>query len=195
MNFVFALVLFAVFALLIFLVIMCRLAAKKCCCRTLYGLFLRIERKVYLNAILRACLETYFATCINLAVQSNQMRAFTSEERIDVVALFLTACFCFGFPYYAWDWIYRTYFEDRLELEATRQAFDSLYLNIDVGKGPQALAFSLVFLLRRLLFAFVIGKLVSNIVPQILAVDALSMVLLAYYVNVRPMVDRLNNFI
>ena len=86
------------------------------------------------------------------------MRAVTYEEKINVASVALTGGFCFAFPYYVWDWLYEAYFDrDRLQRIETKQSFDSLYANIEIDKGPQALAFILAFLVRRLLLAFVIG--------------------------------------
>ena len=76
-----------------------------------------------------------------------------------------------------------------------RQSYDSLYIKIETEKGPKALAFNFLFLIRRLLFAYTIGSITNNIVPQILTIDFLSMFLLGYYLIVFPMEDKLNNFI
>ena len=82
----------------------------------------------------------------------------TYEEKIELASLACNGAFCFAFPYLIWNWLYEAYFDrDKLYKVETRQAFDSLYMNIEIDKGPQALAFTLAFLVRRLLFAYVIG--------------------------------------
>ena len=47
---------------------------------------------------------------------------------------------------------------------------------------------------RRFFFAWVIVYCGSSIVLQVALVEFLSTILLAYYLSVRPMVDRVNNF-
>ena len=49
--------------------------------------------------------------------------------------------------------------------------------------------------MRRLLFALVIGNVMRTIVYQVLLVDYLSLMLLAYYLSILPMNDKINNFI
>ena len=82
-----------------------------------------------------------------------------------------------------------------IDTKEIRQSYDSLYQKIETDKGPKALAFNFLFLLRRIFFACTIGSITNNIVPQILTIDFLSMFLLGYYLIVFPMVDKLNNFI
>ena len=119
---------------------------------------MRLESKVYLNAILRVCMETYLAICVNFFVQANQLRAYTFEERLNLASLAFCGFFIFYFPYWCWNWLYESYFDrDKLYRIETKQAYDSLYMNIEIDKGPQALAFTLAFFVRRLLFAYVIG--------------------------------------
>ena len=194
MNFLVTLMIFVFVAILILLVILCRKLLIKCPL-FIRNIVMRLERKLYLNAILRASLETYLKVSINFFVQANCLRTYTFEERINLGSLVLTGVFCFAFPYYAWSWLYKAYFEKSLDKVETRQAYDSLYMNIELDKGPQALAFTLAFLVRRLLFAYVIGQFVYNIVFQVMAIDFLSMFLLGYYLSVFPMSNKINNFI
>ena len=162
-NLLVTVIVFAFVALLILLVVLCKKLLNRCP-TFIQNIAMRLERKLYLNAILRACLETYLKISINFFVQANYLRTFTYIERINFGSLVLTGAFVIAFPYYAWRWLYRAYFARSLEKVETRQAYDSLYMNIEIDKGPQALAFTLAFLMRRLLFAFVIGQFVYNIV-------------------------------
>ena len=52
-----------------------------------------------------------------------------------------------------------------------------------------------MFLIRRLIFAYIIGQIMQGITIQIFMIYFLSCFLLGYYVSVMPMVDRVNNFI
>ena len=68
-------------------------------------------------------------------------------------------------------------------------------MNIEIDKGNKAIAFTFVFLVRRLLFAYVIGQIMQGVTIQIFTIYFLSCFLLGYYVSVMPMVDRINNLI
>jgi len=83
----------------------------------------------------------------------------------------------------------------KLQKVENRQRFDSLYQNVEVHKGPIAFAFSLYFCLRRLAFAFVIAQVHRTIVYQIFLLDLVSTLMLAYFIAIQPMADRLNNAI
>ena len=51
----------------------------------------------------------------------------------------------------------------------------------------------MVFIIRRFLFAFVIGRVADNIVIQIMWIDGMSMFILCYYFCVFPLKDKINN--
>ena len=53
----------------------------------------------------------------------------------------------------------------------------------------------MLFILRRFCFAYVIGQVTSDIVTQVMCIDTMSMMLLCYYISVKPMKDGINNFI
>ena len=157
MNFLLALFSIAITSLLVIGVIALRRLCLKCP-QIVLKLLMRLESKVYLNAILRTCTEMYLSMCINFFVQANQLRAWTYEEKIDVLLLACSAFFIVYFPYWAWNWLYEAYFDgQKLFRQEVRLAYDTLYMNIEIDKGPQALANTLAFLVRRLLFAYVIG--------------------------------------
>ena len=67
-------------------------------------------------------------------------------------------------------------------------------MNIEIYKY-EAMAFNLVFLLRRLAFAFIISHVDTNVVYQVFIIDAMSTAILAYYITVMPMNNRVNNMI
>ena len=69
-----------------------------------------------------------------------------------------------------------------------------MYLNVDYF-NEHALAFTPLFLMRRLLFAAVIAYLDVNIVLQVLLADILSTLLLVFYITIKPMYDKINNAI
>ena len=50
-------------------------------------------------------------------------------------------------------------------------------------------------MLRRTLYAFIIVFCGSSIVLQVLAIDVLCTLLIAFYITVGPMIDKANNFI
>lgn len=84
---------------------------------------------------------------------------------------------------------------DSLPGAELRQKYGALYQNVDVYKGPIAVSYSFYFCLRRLLFAYIVTQVFHTIVFQVFLLDFLTTSLLVYYLQVRPMVDRVNNFI
>ena len=87
------------------------------------------------------------------------------EGKISLATLLLTAGVCFSLPYFAWKWLYKNF--DNLSSKRFRQSYDSLYLNVEIDKGPIAIAYSIFFLMRRLLFAITIGLVMQGITIQI----------------------------
>ena len=72
--------------------------------------------------------------------------------------------------------------------------FGSLYLNVE-KYDKRAVYFTFYFLLRRIFFAATIALFNFSIVFQVLITDALSTLLLAFYISVRPFQGTLNNLI
>ena len=161
-KFFFAIVtLLIVLALTIVLVIFCRKYMIKRCPSSVKDLTEKIERKLLFNSVLRAILEVYFSTCVMMAISMRHIDTYDYEGKINVATILILAGFCLGFPYFVWKWMNSN--QDNLDEKRYRQSYDSLYLNIEVDKGPIAIAFSFVFLLRRLLFALTIGLVMQGI--------------------------------
>ena len=59
----------------------------------------------------------------------------------------------------------------------------------------EALAFTFVFLMRRLAFAYTICHIDRNITIQVFILDCMSTCVLCYYLSVRPMENAINNFV
>ena len=74
----------------------------------------------------------------------------------------------------------------------TKARIDSIYANLDYYK-LKALYNTSLFLMRRILLAFVIVYLRYSIVMQVAMADVLSTALLAYYIQTMPMADSLSN--
>ena len=131
-------------------------------------------------------------TCISMWYSLKAAGFETSTEIVDFIFALLTLIFAISFPIFAYLLLVKK--EDQLPTPTFRAKYDSLYQNLDVYKK---LAFSNIsyFLLRRLLFAFVIVMCQSSIVLQVGMADFMSTALLGYYLSVRPMTDSLNNFI
>jgi len=132
-------------------------------------------------------------TCIMVFEQANHLEAYSKEGKMEVLTTLAAGTYIFCFPYYTWKFL----FVNMKDLRSTvmREKYDSLYQNIEVLKGPIAFSFSLVFCYRRLIFAYVIAMVSQTIVFQVFIIDFLSMLLLSYYICIRPMTDVLNNFI
>ena len=70
MNLLLAIAVFTIIGFLILFVIICRKLMVRCP-SVLQSIVQRIERKIFWNALLRACLESYLSICINFFVQAN----------------------------------------------------------------------------------------------------------------------------
>ena len=174
-------------------VLLCRKYVIPRCPSCIKQLVTALERKLLFNSILRAVLEVYFNTCIILFISMRSINTYTYEGKINFGVTVMIGLFCFSLPYFVWDWL-RNNIED-LDSKRYRQSFDSLYMNIEIDKGNVAVAYTFVFLVRRLLFAYIIGQIMQGVTIQIFTIYFLSCFLLGYYVSVMPMVDRVNNFI
>ena len=138
-------------------------------------------------------METYLSTSIFFCYSINQMTSTGLEGRIETVSWFGIGAFLFSFPILTFRGLFKSW--DSIWKANHRARYDSLYQNIDVYKGPVAFAFSLFFCMRRLVFAFVITRVLDTIVYQIMLLDIGSTLMLAYFVCVLPMEDKLNNMI
>lgn len=100
--------------------------------------------------------------------------------------------FALAFPFFSYTFLKK---RQTLTREAQfKMKYDSLYQNVDYYK-LKALAFTSLFLARRLLFAFVLVFCAVSIVLQVFLADILSTLLLAFYLSVWPMWDSVNNCI
>ena len=152
-----------------------------------------IERKIFWNSVLRAGLETYFTTSIFFWYSYNQLTSTGLEGRISTSVWFAIGAYLFGFPILTFQLLFRNW--RTIWKPDMRARYDSLYQNVEVYKGPGAFAFTLYFCMRRLIFAFVITRVLDTIVYQILLLDLGSTLMLAYFVSALPMADKLNNAI
>ena len=118
-----------------------------------------------------------------------------SRGKIDYCVAFLLLFFTLSFPVILYRFLNKKFDEEENALRepATKAKYDSIYSNIDYF-NRKALYNTSFFMARRLILAFIIVHL-EQIVLQVLFVDWLSTLLLAYYLCTMPMVDRLSNFV
>jgi len=64
MNILFVSLAILALGVLIVLLVLCRMLILKKCCRPVVSLFMMLERKLMLNSVLRAMLETYLSLAI-----------------------------------------------------------------------------------------------------------------------------------
>lgn len=144
------------------------------------------------NSIMRAMMQTYLITCISMWTAISMMTFTTGSDITNALLSLATLISAIGFPIFVY--LLLTKKEAELPTPSFKAKFDSLYSNMDLYK-KQAYGNTSLFLLRRLLFAFVIVICSPSIVLQVAAADILSTLLLVFYVTVEPMNDGLNNFI
>ena len=133
------------------------------------------------NAVLRALLESYLLLAIQMWTSWLVIKIDGSfEARLNATSGLALTAFCFVFPFSTYCFIFRR--RDQIGEKEFEQRYGSLTQNISYYK-IQSLAFTLFFLLRRLLLAYTIVNLGNyGLVYQVLAIDVLSTSLLCYYV-------------
>ena len=184
--------------LLIALIVLCSVSVLPRCPGFVKTLISKVERKLMFNSLLRALLETYLVSTITaLVALQSPTQPYSNTERMDSLATVLTVGGALAFPVLQFRFLYSTYSRSRAEVDSEefRARFDALFQNVEVSKGPRALSFTFFFLARRFFFAFTIVCVRITLPLQVLAVDFLSTCLLAYFLSVRPMRDRTNNFV
>ena len=99
---------------------MCKRVCCSKCPAVLMKVLMIIKRKLMYNSILRACLETYFKTCIFLFVSSNAVEAYTFDGKLNLLMLMLTAVACLGFPFFVGKFIHENSEEMTLHKKEVR---------------------------------------------------------------------------
>ena len=94
----FLLILFLV-VLLIILILFCKRVITPRCPSFFRDIVTVIERKLFWNSVLRACLETYFMTCVAFSVSLGRIQTYDSEGKAELFVWLLTGSFCIGFPF------------------------------------------------------------------------------------------------
>ena len=57
-----------------------------------------LERKIFCNSVLRACLETYFITCIHFFVAYGRVMTYEWVGKVEMFTMLLIGIFACGFP-------------------------------------------------------------------------------------------------
>ena len=100
--------------------------------------------------------------------------------------------FCVGFPIWSARFLFLN--REKVPRPEFKAKYDTLYQNINYHHS-KALLFTTYFLVRRFFFAGAIIFLGPYIVIQVAIIDVISTLLLAYFICIQPMVDRVNNII
>ena len=177
---------------LIGLILLCRKFVLPKCCPVVQKLVNLIKNKLMFNSILRAIMQTFLATSISMWISLSSTQVSTTEGVTDLCIAIAILIFAFAAPFLSLKLLLK-YF-DRLREPDFKARFDSIYQNLDYYK-QKALPSTSLFLLRRLIFAFLIVNCGKSIVLQVLMSDVLSSLLLAFYFSVWPMVGIINNAI
>mmetsp|Transcript_10546 Transcript_10546/g.14228 ORF Transcript_10546/g.14228 Transcript_10546/m.14228 type:complete len:194 (+) Transcript_10546:787-1368(+) len=193
MNIVTVLFMGCLFVTVVALVFCIRYTIMQCCPSFCLKITRKIERKLFWNSLLRACLETYYSTSVFFFFAMGSTQANDQEGRIELLTWLAMGTFLITFPFVTFRILFNRW--GTIHKAEVRERFDSLYQNVEVYKGPIAFAFSLYFCLRRLAFAYVIGQVHTTIVYQIFLMDIVSTLMLCYFITIQPMVDHINNAI
>ena len=90
-----------VLAVLIALILMCRSLILKRCYKPVISVFKVLERKIMLNAVLRALLESYIKLAIHMWLGWKiSTLPPTLEARINFLIVLAISAFCLIFPFY-----------------------------------------------------------------------------------------------
>ena len=99
MNVLTLLLVFIFFVAVILLVVCCKyvvLPVCPGCCKTIIS---KVERKLFWNSVLRACLEMYLATGILFFNSMGNMETNDDEGRIKYLSWLAMGAFLFGLPF------------------------------------------------------------------------------------------------
>jgi len=144
------------------------------------------------NSIFRAAIQSYLSTAISTFLA---FHAFKSETTADKLRAFVTipmVFLVFYFPYFSY-WCQRTFITE-LHLKQTKQSFGSLYTNIDYYK-LRALSFTMLFLYRRLAFAWAVVYATDSLVYQMTVTLYSSLAMMIYLACNLPMMDTFTNVV
>lgn len=109
-----------------------------------------IHRKVFLNSVLRSMLTSYLLLSIATLLSVTNMRFDNSGNAVSSVFSMFILVFIFVFPAAVFYFLKR--YALRLADEDFEGRFGTLYLNIRVD-DPKARLLTVLFIMRRLLFA------------------------------------------
>ena len=188
----FTVIVVSVITSLIGLLYLCKVKVLPRCCPCFKKLVNIVLGKLMFNSLLRACMQTFFMTCVGLWYSLKGTSVDSKEGIISLIVAILLTIYVFGFPIFSWMFLSKK--KDKLREPEFKIKYDSLYLNLDYYK-TKALPNTSFFFLRRIMFAALIVFCTSSIVLQIFIADILSTLMLVYFITVAPMNDRLSNWI
>ena len=129
MNIINIVVIMLVVILLILLVLFLKYFVMLRCPSCFHKLITTLERRLFWNSILRACLEAYLSLCIMVLYELTRLDAYPLEGRINVLVTVVTTLFCFTFPFYSWHFLFRRL--TKLRTPEMQQRYGALYQNVD----------------------------------------------------------------
>ena len=201
MMLMFAAVLLIVF--LIIIICICRRTIMRGCIHPIPFLCKYFERKLVINSVLRALLESYllaaFSVFIELKVQfvynpiqntSNDIQELSEINYLFSILILLVLLFQ---PLGSKIFLESNF--SKLSEVDKKQRCGSLYPNVNYYSHA-ALNYTPMFLVRRFLFAWSIIFLPEySLFAQVLSIDLLCMTMLAYFIVTLPMENGMHNFI
>ena len=99
--------LFLVVILVLLLVVCCKFTVYPKCPTCFKKILTKLERKLFWNSVLRACLETYLGTCIFVCVTMNTFETYTLEGKIEFFSWFGIGVYAVSFPFFTFNVLYR----------------------------------------------------------------------------------------
>ena len=180
----------SIIGILIGLIIICKKTVLPRCCPCGKKVVNLIAGKLMFNSILRALMQTYLLNCIAMWYSLSTTNVSDSEGIVDLTLAIVILTFSLAFPICTYLFLKKN--EEILREPRFKVKFDSIYQNLDYYK-KKALVHTSIFLGRRIYIAFIVVFCGFSIVLQVALADVLSTLLLAYFLSVMPMMDRLNN--
>lgn len=180
-----------------FIVILIIIFLLLCCIRYLYAklpmvlksLIVTIKAKLMWSSVLRYMAQKYLDQSILCMMNLYQYYSLGLSQRIitpmTLAYLALMPCLCSLI-------LYRN--RKNLHTKAINQSYGSLYLNYDTDKNS-AYHFTMVFLYRRLVFAFLLAFCRVSVVLQVYLSICCSLALLIYLVKWMPMDEKRQNIL
>jgi len=156
----------------------------------LQKLFTAVQRKLMFSSVIRSVLTGYLSASISVCYSLQQG---TSNGGLNFCISIATVVALVAFPIFSQLLLKKK--GEALTDKETREKYGTLYSGVEAYKKPDALAFTTLFCVRRLVIAASIVFLSTFLVGQVFVTVMSSLAITCWFAAVKPMEDAPTNFI